>query len=228
MNCKKLLSIGKTAEILGVRIETLREWDKEGKLKPVLTPGNHRRYKMSDIEAFCGEVAEKKDDEKAVRVVTYSRVSSHEQKQKGDLERQNGRVLAYCVKKKYQVVKSYEEVGSGMCDTRPKLHQMFKMVENKEVDKVIVEHKDRLTRFNFNFLSAFFASHGVEVEWTEEVLGNKRYEDELVEDMLTLMSSFSNKIYGKRSAENRKKKKLEKLATLEQKVAMPVQQEVEV
>jgi putative resolvase len=137
--------------------------------------------------------------------------SSHEQKAKGDLERQNGRVLAYCVKKKYQVVKSYEEVGSGMCDTRPKLHQMFKMIENKEVDKVIVEHKDRLTRFNFNFLAAFFASHGVEVEWTEEVLGNKRYEDELVEDMLTLMSSFSNKIYGKRSAENRKKKKLEKL-----------------
>lgn len=77
---------------------------------------------------------------------------------------------------------------------------------------MIVEHKDRLTRFNFNFLAAFFASHNVEVEWTEEVLGNKRYEDELVEDMLTLMSSFSNKIYGKRSAENRKKKKAEKLA----------------
>jgi predicted site-specific integrase-resolvase len=216
MNCKKLLSIGKTANILGVHIDTLREWDRDEKLVPVKTPGGHRRYRLEDIEAFCGEVAEKKDGEKAVRVVTYSRVSSHEQKQKGDLERQNGRVLAYCVKKKYQVVKSYEEVGSGMCDTRPKLHQMFKMVENKEVDKVIVEHKDRLTRFNFNFLAAFFASHGVEVEWTEEVLGNKRYEDELVEDMLTLMSSFSNKIYGKRSAENRKKKKLEKLAALGQ------------
>ena len=160
-----------------------------------------------------------------MRVVTYSRVSSHEQKQKGDLERQNGRVIAYCVKKKYQVVKSYEEVGSGMCDTRPKLHQVFKMIENKEVDKVIVEHKDRLTRFNFNFLAAFFASHSVEVEWTEEVLGNKRYEDELVEDMLTLMLSFSNKIYGKRSAENRKKKKLEKLVALEQKVAVPVEVE---
>lgn len=222
MNCKKLLSIGKTANILGVHIDTLREWDKEGKLTPVKTPGNHRRYRLEDIEAFCGEVVEKKDDEKAVRVVTYSRVSSHEQKQKGDLERQNGRVLAYCVKKKYQVVKSYEEVGSGMCDTRPKLHQMFKMIENKEVDRVIVEHKDRLTRFNFNFLAAFFASHGVEVEWTEEVLGNKRYEDELVEDMLTLMSSFSNKIYGKRSAENRKKKKLEKLAAGNAVVALDV------
>lgn len=94
-----------------------------------------------------------------------------------------------------------------MCDTRPKLNQLFKLVEEKQVNKVIVEHKDRLTRFSFKFLEAFLSSHGVEVEWMEEVLG-KSYEDELVEDMLTLMSSFSNKIYGKRSAENRKKKKL--------------------
>jgi len=111
----------------------------------------------------------------------------------------------------YLEVKSYEEVGSGMSDTRPKLRAAFSLIEGKEVKKVVVEHKDRLTRFNFQFLEDFFASHGVEVEWMEDVLG-KSYEQELVEDMLTLMSSFSNKIYGKRSAENRKKKKLEKLA----------------
>ena len=216
MESTKLLSIGKTAEILGVHIDTLREWDKEGKLLPVKTFGNHRRYKMSDIDAFIGIVKEEKDKTGQVRVATYARVSSHEQKQKGDLERQNGRVLAFCVKKEYKVIKSYEEVGSGMSDTRPKLHQLFKLVSEKQIDKVIVEHKDRLTRFNFKFLEAFLASHNVVVEWMKEVLG-KRYEDELVEDMLTLMSSFSNKIYGKRSAENRKKKKEEK-ALLEKQV----------
>jgi putative resolvase len=183
----KLLSIGKTAEILGVHIDTLREWDKEGKLLPVKTFGNHRRYKMSDIDAFIGIVKEEKDKTDAVRVATYARVSSHEQKQKGDLERQNGRVLAFCVKKEYKVIKSYEEVGSGMSDTRPKLRNMFNLIKNKEIDKVIVEHKDRLTRFNFQFLEDFFSSHNVQIEWMEEVLG-KRYEDELVEDMLTLMS----------------------------------------
>lgn len=78
---------------------------------------------------------------------------------------------------------------------------------------MIVEHKDRLTRFNFNFLFEFFDSYDVEIEWVSETMTNKSYEQELVEDMLTLMSSFSNKIYGKRSAENRKKKKeLEALA----------------
>ena len=211
MNEQKLLSIGKTAEILGVCLDTLREWDKEDKLVPVKTPGGHRRYKWTDIQSFCGVLVKQAKDANEVKVATYARVSSHEQKQKGDLERQNGRLLAHCVKKQYKVIKSYEEVGSGMCDTRPKLHQLFKLAEEKQINKVVVEHKDRLTRFNFKFLEAFFASHGVEVEWMEEVLG-KSYEDELVEDMLTLMSSFSNKIYGKRSAENRKKKKLEQLA----------------
>lgn len=207
----KLLSIGKTADILGVHVDTLREWDKDGKLISVKTPGNHRRYKQSDIDHFCGILNEQKNDANLVRVATYARVSSHEQKQKGDLERQNGRVLAYCVKKSYKVVKSYEEVGSGMSDTRAKLRSLFDLIKNKEIDRVVVEHKDRLTRFNFQFLEDFFASHDVKIEWMEDVLG-KSYEQELVEDMLTLMSSFSNKIYGKRSAENRKKKKAEKLA----------------
>lgn len=94
-----------------------------------------------------------------------------------------------------------------MSDQRAKLKQLFKLVADGKIDKVIVEHKDRLTRFNFNFLHEFFDSYDVAIEWVSETMTNKSYEQELVEDMLTLMSSFSNKIYGKRSAENRKKKK---------------------
>ena len=203
---QRYVSIGKAADLIGVHVDTLREWDAEGKLIPVKTPGNHRRYLLEDIESLCGN-APKKPKSDLVRVATYARVSSHEQKQKGDLERQAGRILSYCAEKGYHVVKSYEEVGSGMCDTRSKLQQLFRLVSERKIDKVVVEHKDRLTRFNFNFLSQFFDSHGVEIEWVSEVLGNKSYEQELVEDMLTLMSSFSNKIYGKRSAENRRKKK---------------------
>lgn len=203
---QRYVSIGKAADLIGVHIDTLREWDAEGKLTPVKTLGNHRRYNLDEIEALCGK-APKKAKSEFVRVAVYSRVSSHEQKAKGDLERQSGRILTYCAEKGYHVVKAYEEVGSGMCDSRAKLQQLFKLVSEGKIDKVVVEHKDRLTRFNFNFLHQFFDSYDVEIEWVSEVLGNKSYEQELVEDMLTLMSSFSNKIYGKRSAENRKKKK---------------------
>jgi putative resolvase len=209
---QRQVSIGKAADLLGVHVDTLREWDNEGKLTPVKTLGNHRRYNLDEIEALCGNKPKKPKSE-FIRVACYARVSSHEQKAKGDLERQAGRILTYCTEKQYHVVKSYQEVGSGMSDTRPKLRQLFKLIEERKIDKVVVEHKDRLTRFNFQFLADFFDSHDVEIEWVSEVLGNKSYEQELVEDMLTLMSSFSNKIYGKRSAENRKKKKeLEQMA----------------
>ncbi len=209
---KKLVGIGEAAEMLGVSKGTLREWDRDGTLVPVKTMGNHRRYKMTDIERLLGEgpVLEKPKDAK-VRVGVYCRVSSHEQKAKGDLERQSGRVLKHCIEQGYDVVESFEEVGSGMNDHRPKLRRLFELVEGRKIDRVIIEHKDRLCRFMFEFLVSYFGGYDVEIEWVSDILG-KSYEQELVEDMLSLMSSFSSKIYGKRSSEVRKAKKLAEAA----------------
>lgn len=200
---KQLVSIGKAADMLGVSIDTLRLWEEQGKIHPVYTQGGHRRYKVTDIEEANGSASSKNE----IRVAVYCRTSSHEQKQKGDMERQLGRVLSHCVEKGYKVVETFEEVGSGMSDTRPKLTRLFKLVEEKKIDKVVVEHKDRLCRFMYEFLVSYFGSHGVEIEHMSEILGTS-YEQELVADMLSLMSSFSARIYGKRSAENRKLKKL--------------------
>jgi len=147
---------------------------------------------------------ESSEDQPGNRTAIYCRVSSHDQKKKGDLERQAGRVSSYCVQKSYQVVDVLQDVGSGMSENRPRLRKLFKLVDDHQIDRVVVEHKDRLTRFGFGLLQAYFGSHGVAIEWTEETLG-KSYEEELVEDILSLMASFSARIYGKRSAENRKK-----------------------
>lgn len=87
-------------------------------------------------------------------------------------------------------------------------HKLINLVISGKIKKVIVEHSDRLTRFNYKLVEVLFSSHGVKVECIEEVLG-KTFEDELVKDMLTLMASFSAKIYGKRSHQNRKKKEAE-------------------
>ena len=201
-----LLTITKAAEALGVHKETLRDWAEAGQFPHVRTVGGHRRFKQSDIDTYRGSAPESPTSNE--RVVVYCRVSSHDQKQSGDLERQVGRVSSFCTDKSYKVVSVLQEVGSGMSDTRPKLHKLFKMVNAHEVDRVVVEHKDRLVRFGFEYLVAYFESHGVIIEWVQETLG-KTYEEELVEDILTLMSSFSSRIYGRRSAENRKKKEQE-------------------
>ena len=201
----KLLSIKEASEMLGVNPKTLRRWESDNKIESQRTKGGHRRYLLSDVNKLQG-IKDIDTIEKTVAV--YCRVSSNEQKQKGDLDRQKGRMLDYCVSKKYKVEYVFSEVGSGMSDKRTKLLKLMDLSIGGKISKVIVEHKDRLARFNINYLKKFFESHGVELEIVEETLP-KTYEAELVEDMLSLISSFSSRIYGKRSAENRRKKKLD-------------------
>jgi putative resolvase len=204
-----LVTLRKAAEVLGCGTSTLRTWDKNGSLVAIRTPGGQRRYRIEDLEMFQGIT--KKLAQRSDAVAVYSRVSSHEQKAKGDLDRQKGRLLEYCVQKRYSVAHVMEEVGSGMTDTRPKMLRLFELALKGEIGRVVIEHKDRLARFNFNIFQKFFESHSVQVEWLENVLP-KSYEAELVEDMVSLMASFSAKVYGKRSAENRKRQKAEKAA----------------
>lgn len=201
---ENLLTIRQVSEKLNVTIKTLRNWDKSGKLPAIKTPGKHRKYRQSDLDKFLGIKIESQESI-VLPVLVYCRVSSHDQKQKGDLERQQGRVLNYCASKGYKVEYSFAEVGSGMSDTRAKLNEIFKLIRERKISKVIVEHQDRLTRFNYEIFKAFFNSHHVEIEYIEQTLP-KTYEAELVEDMLSLMASFSARIYGKRSGERRKKK----------------------
>jgi len=207
-----LININKAAQLLGVDITTLRIWDKTDKLKPQRTMGGHRRYLLSDIKKLQGiqEEGMSENNTPLNQIAVYARVSSHEQKQKGDLERQKGRLLEYCVKNKYEVRHIFEEVGSGMSDTRAKLNRLCDVAEKRELSKVIVEHKDRLTRFNFKIYERYFKSLGVEIIIIEQTLP-KSYEAELVEDIMSLVASSSSKVYGKRSAENRKKKQADKL-----------------
>jgi predicted site-specific integrase-resolvase len=193
----RLLSLGETAKILGVSEWYLRRSES---LPVILTDGGHRRYKESDIKALLG-IQEPKEQN---LVVIYSRVSSQDQKQKGDLDRQKIRNYDYCTEQGYKIIESFEECGSGMNDNRPKLRRIIELAGQGKFQKLIVEHKDRLTRFNFNIMVLFFKQLGVDVICIEEILP-KSFENELVEDMLGLLSSFSAKIYGKRSHQNKKK-----------------------
>jgi len=213
----KLLSISKTASILGVSDETLRNWHKEGTLIPIKTKGGHRRYKESDINNFLGVKTVDPEVEKELKnkVAIYGRVSSHDQKQKGDLDRQCQRLSEYCAKKKYTVEHIIKDVGSGLSDTRAGLNRLFDLIINESVNgyclpirKVIIENKDRLTRFQFNVLVRFFESYGVTIECVDQAETSD--EQDLVNDIMMLMASFSGKLYGRRSAKRRKEKKMNK------------------
>lgn len=193
----KLISIAKASEILGVNKWTLRRYP-EATLPVHFTPKGHRRYLLSDVLSLLGKQPTENINETAI----YCRVSSQDQKNHGDLERQKGRVLEYCVNKKYNVTYIFEEVGSGLNDNRKKFHNLLDVITERKISKVVVEHKDRLTRFNFEIIKKLAKGFGVEIEVIDVEL-NKTFEEELVSDIVSLMASFSARLYGKRSSRNK-------------------------
>ena len=96
-------------------------------------------------------------------------------------------------------------MGSGINDKRKGFVKLCKLVTEKKINKVVIEHKDRLTRFQYNLIEFFFNSYGVDIELTDK----KEYteQEELVNDMMMLIASFSGKVYSLRAQENRKKRK---------------------
>ena len=203
----KLLSIKETAEYLNVSQDTLRKWDKANKLKPLKTAGGHRRYDTDSLDEFLG-VKEKPKEDAPIVCATYARVSSNEQKQKGDLDRQSQRLSEYCAKKGMLVTHIIKDVGSGLNDNRSGFVKLTDLIINQKVNKLVVEHKDRLTRFQFKFIKKMFESYGCEVIVINGM--DVSNTEELAADMMSLLASFSGRFYGKRSAERRKKKKNEK------------------
>ena len=201
-----MLNITQASQYLNVSDDTLRLWDKNGKLKPLKTVGGHRRYRKEDLDKFLG-LSEEIIEDIIDSTVTYARVSSNEQKQKGDLDRQSQRLSEYCAKKGWRVTHIIKDVGSGLNDNRSGFIRLTDMVLNKKVNKLVVEHKDRLTRFQFNFIKKIFESYGCEVIVIDGA--DVSNDEELATDIMSLMASFSGKFYGRRSAERRKKKKTE-------------------
>lgn len=189
----KLYSISKTAEILDVTPKTLRIWDKEGKLKPVLTKGGHRRYKETDINAFIG--IDYNDVDKCV-CATYARVSSQKQKNSGDLDRQSQRLSEYCAKHNLYVEYIIKDCGSGLNDKRNGFGRLTDLIIDGKINKVIIEHRDRLTRFQYYFIEKIYKEFGCEIIAIDEQEDISDAE-ELTRDLMALLASFSGKYYGK-------------------------------
>lgn len=132
-------------------------------------------------------------------VVTYARVSSSENK--NNLIKQSERLTSFCNAKGWGVAESITEVGSGLNDNRPKL---IKLLQEAKPTKLVVEHKDRLTRFGFNYIKILCNHIGCELVVINEVTNDR---DDLMQDFVSLVTSFCSRLYGLR----RSKRKTEQL-----------------
>ena len=186
----KYYSSKDVTKILGVTAQTLRNWDKEGKLKPSYTKSNGYRYYSEDvILSYTQERKTKKD----VNVVLYARVASKEQQD--DLERQISNLKEYA-KDKYEKYDVISDIGSGINYEKPGLKRLIELINKKQVDIIVVLYKDRLLRFGFELVEYFAKLNNVKIEVIDKI--DKNQDQELVEDLVQIITVFSCKLQGKR------------------------------
>jgi len=184
----------KLAERLGISFITLKRWIYQGKIRAIRTIGRRHRIPESEILRLTGEAQRPRKN----RAILYARVSGYDQAKDGDLNRQLEHLQDYAMKHGYEVIESVKEIGSGLNDRRPKLLRILRMVAERQVDVMLVEYKDRLTRFGFNYLSEYANSYGARIEAVFDDV-KKDAMQELMEDMISIVQSFSAKLYGRRT-----------------------------
>ncbi len=198
----KYYSIGEFANKIGKTVQTLRNWDKNGTLKPShITSGGTRYYSQEQLNHFLGLKSKTNIDKK---IIGYCRVSSH--KQKDDLERQIENVRAYMYAKGYQF-EIISDIGSGINYNKKGLNQLIDMVTNSEVDKIVVLYKDRLIRFGYELIENICEKYGTTIEVIDNT--EKTEEQELVEDLIQIVTVFSCRLQGKKA--NKAKKMIKEL-----------------
>ena len=139
------------------------------------------------------------DKNKPLQVATYARVSSPQNK--NNLDTQQSRLIDYANAKGYKTTFNIKEIGSGINDSRPKL---LKLLSDKNINIILIEHKDRLTRFGFKYIETLMENQGRKIEVINNLEDDK---EDLIQDFISIITSFCARIYGQR----RNKRKTEKL-----------------
>ena len=198
----KFYSIGQFSKLIGKTNQTLRNWDKDGTLKPHhVSESGYRYYSQEQLNHFLGLKQEVQLNKKTIG---YCRVSSN--KQKDDLERQIENVKTYMYAKGYQF-EIISDIGSEINYNKKGLNELIDMVTNSEVEKIVVLYKDRLIRFGYELIENICNKYGTTIEIIDNT--EKTEEQELVEDMIQIVTVFSERLQGKRA--NKAKKMIKEL-----------------
>jgi len=193
MSMESTISTGKAAKLLGISVKTLQRWEREGRLVPVgRTDSNRRLYTESQIREFIG--IQRAGGNEPTRLIAYCRVSSAAQKP--DLLNQRKVLEAFVVARGLANVEFIEEVGGGLNFKRKRFLALMNAIGQREVKALVLAHRDRLTRFGFEWFEHYAKANGCELL----VLNQERLspEQEMVQDLMTIVHGFSSRLSGLR------------------------------
>jgi len=187
-------------EILGIANRTLRRWIKEDKIRAV-NIGGRWRIPESEVKRILGQAVEEVKTLKVAHVVIYARVSGANQKK--ELENQIEALKKYVEQNNWKLVGVIKDIVSGLKEDRRGLWKLIEMAKKHEFDVLLVAYRDRLTRFGFKYLEELFKAYGIKVVVAFQEPPKDFYQ-ELVEDLIEIVTSFASRIYGKRSRKYKK------------------------
>ena len=197
-NQEVTISIGDAAKELGVSVKTVRRWADAGKLRFERSPSGHRRFFLTDIKRITPRDFNHLEDR---ITINYARVSSYDQKD--DLSRQIQVLEAFSGSNGWQF-ETISDLGSGLNYNKKGLQKLLKRIMQGDVGRLVLTHKDRLLRFGSEIVFAMCEEFETEVVIINKSIEETTFEQELVTDMIELITVFSARLYGSRSHKNKK------------------------
>lgn len=194
----KIYRINEFAKRIGKAPSTVRRWESEGRFTAKRGAGGQRYFDESDVQLALRV----EPDEQEKKVIVYCRVSSPAQRP--DLKLQVEAMRTFCLGGGIAVDEWIEEIGGGMNFKRKKLIELVERIERFEIKQIVIAHKDRLVRFGFDFFDYFCQAHGCKL-----MVANQEQlspQQEMVEDLMTIVHTFSSRLYGLRSYRKQIKK----------------------
>jgi len=188
---KGIYSPQEFGQLIGRKTKTLQKWDREGKLKAHRSPTTNRRYYTHDqYLQYRGLLA----PEQGLTLV-YTRVSGVAQKP--DLLNQQKALEAFCRSQNMHVDEWLSDIGSGLNYKRRQFNRLMELVELGQVRRLVIAHKDRLVRFGYGYFEAFCGRHHTEIiVMNGEAMSP---EQELVQDLIAVITVFASRLHGLRS-----------------------------
>ncbi len=194
------ISIKAAAQELGVAEETLRRWEQAGKIRSERTAGEHRRYDLASLKQYAKKAQELERTQVRARVtVGYARVPS--QDQLADLQRQVGVLEVYCATCGWEV-EILQDRGSGLNYRKRGLRTLIERICSGEIERLVLTHQDRLLRFGAELVFALCEHFGTEVVIINAA-EERSFEEDLVQDVLEIITVLSARLYGSRSHKNK-------------------------
>ena len=203
---KEYYKTGELAKMIGKQTRTVQSYCIKGDINSIIIPSGKRIISRDEVIKYLRSSNLLYEDDNKIDLI-YARVSTNEQKNRGDLDRQIDYIIREIIAKNPKNLKVFSEVGSGLNDNRTELKKLLDMVMNDEIDRIFILYKDRLTRFGFNYLEQICNKFGTKIIVISEEIQEKSIQEELAEDIISIIHSFSGKLYGMR---NKIKEKLEK------------------